>query len=32
MTHFLSINTQKDLFKEKATFIRSGKVEMISTF
>ena len=32
MTHFVYMNTQKSLFKKKATFVRSGKVEMISTF
>ena len=33
MTQFVYMNTQKnDWFKKKATFVRSGKVEMISTF
>ena len=32
MTHFVYMNTLKLLFKKKATFVRSGKVEMISTF
>ena len=32
MTHFVYMNTQKWLFKKKATFVRSEKVEMISTF
>ena len=32
MTHFVYMNTQKSLFKKKATFVWSGKVEMISTF
>ena len=31
MTH-LVMNTQNDLFKKKATFVRSGKVETLSTF
>ena len=32
MTHFVYMNTQSDWFKKKATFGRSGKMEMISTF
>ena len=32
MTHFVYMNTQNDWFKKKATFVRSGKMEMISTF
>ena len=33
MTHFVYMNTHKnDWFKKKATFIWSGKIEMISTF
>ena len=32
MTHFVYMNTQNDWFKKKATFVWSGKVEMISTF
>ena len=32
MTHFVYMNTQKYWFKKKATFVRSRKVEMISTF
>ena len=31
MTHFVYMNKEKK-FKKKATFVRSGKVEMISTF
>ena len=32
MTHFVYMNTLKDWFKKKAIFVRSAKVEMISTF
>ena len=32
MTHFVYMNTKNNWFKKKATFARSGKVEMISTF
>ena len=32
MTHFVYMNHKNDWFKREATFIRSGKVEMISTF
>ena len=31
MTHFVYMNTQNDWFKKKATFVWSGKVEMISS-
>ena len=32
MTHFVYTNLKNGWFKKKATFVRSGKVEMISTF
>ena len=32
MIHFVYMNTLKCLVKKKATFVRSGKVEIISTF
>ena len=32
MTHFIYMNTQKMIGLKKATFVRSGKVDMISTF
>ena len=31
MTHCVYMNKQKDWFTKKATFVRSGKLEMIST-
>ena len=32
MAHFVYMNTQNDWFKKKVGFVRSGKVEMVSTF